>query len=232
MKMQIKSLKFWGRFLLEYLGLTVGSAVVLMLLNCGGFWRKGETAALFELFPYYLMLVGVLLTGVISISFFQVYFPALLSMNVTRKSIVRGLLLMLVGNAACQMILSALVWYVGDGDISRSGRILLPWIAGMFLVLTALFLMLGAVLIRWGKVGVIITGIVYMALGACVGILVAVSSKDLFGARWKLFVNYFGDKLASSEVFYHLFPIALGLLIYAGAGFFVRVVTKKTQVRG
>ena len=229
--MQIKSIKFWGRILLEYLGLVAGSSLILMLLKAGGFWQKGETGAFVELYPYYLYIVGMILTGVISISFFQVYVPVLLSMNVTRKSIVRGIFFTIGGNAVCMLALMAIVWSISSGDIAKGGRELLPWMAGILFAITALFLMLGAVLIRWGKVGMLITAFIYVVLGAGVGLLFAMSSKDLFGIRLGNFLDFSGWGLASLKTFFVLFPIAAGLLMYLGAGIFVRIVTRKTEVR-
>lgn len=229
--MQIKNMKFWGRILLEYWGLIAGCSLILMLMQAGRSWHKGVTGVFIELYPYYLFLVGVILTGIISISFFQVYFPLLLSMNATRKSIVRGIFFTIGGNAVCMLALMAIVWFISSGDIAQGGRELLPWMAGILFAITALFLMLGAVLIRWGKVGVIITAFIYMALGAGVGILFALSSKDLFGIRLKHFLNFSGWRLASSKAFCVLFPIAAGLLVYLAAGIFVRIVTRKTEVR-
>ena len=96
-----RNVKFWGKNTLGSLGISLaGAAAVLLFLVAAGTdysGQEGLLSYLTQLFPYYLFVAGVFVNSILAISYFQVYFSVLLSMNVTRKEITLGILGSLTG---------------------------------------------------------------------------------------------------------------------------------------
>ncbi|MDO4305485.1 MAG: hypothetical protein Q4C77_01510 [Eubacteriales bacterium] len=224
MNMTMRSVKFWGRLCMECLGLSLGAALVWLLFVGAGsgelFGTAGEIlAGVLSLYPYYLLIVGAVLTAVMGMTYFQVYFPVVLSMNATRKSIARGIVGCMAGLVVGLLLISSAVWRLVPGEISSSGWGLMPLFTGILFLIAALGLLLGAVAARWGKVGMIMAGIMCALVGAGAGMTVALSDKGIIE-----FVTSIADgdfKLLA----------AAGVVLYLAAGVFVSRSLRKLEVR-
>jgi len=191
-----------------------------MLFFAGGsihFWKSFETVCI--LYPFYLMMVGVFYLMIGEVSYFRSYLPMLISMNATRRRAVlgiifhQGILLLLL------LVLSAFIWMVPGGTGAETAE-LLPVIAGGMLLTGALGIVIGAVSVRWGKIGSLITVIFCMVTGGLCGAGVAFFGKEKAGELVKA--------LLDSSIWWLL---VLGMVSYILAGIFALVITRKIEVR-
>lgn len=224
MNMTMKSIGFWGRLCMECLGLSAGGALVWLLFMRAGsgtlFRTEGEgLAGGFALYPYYLIMVGAVLAAVMGMSYFQVYLPVVLSMNATRKSIARGIVGCMTGIVVCVLLISLVVWYLVPGDISASGRRLLPLFTGALFLIAALGLLFGTVALRWGRIGTILAAIMCALAGAGAGMTVGLSEKGIMEFVMDAAKGEF--KLAAVG----------GVILYAAVGIFVSRSLRKVEVR-
>lgn len=91
--MTSKSLKYWSKMWLETVGLSLGVALVIVVLQLGGSIDFSESVkevvvAQLAMFPYYLFTVAAFVIALTCVGYFQVYFSTLVSMNADRKSVV------------------------------------------------------------------------------------------------------------------------------------------------
>lgn len=227
--MRKRNIRFWLGNCLEVLGTAAGGALVwFLVISAGTVEYTGNIGKALlqelEVYPYYLLITGTLILSIIGINYFQVYFSILLSMSVTRKRIVRGILISTAGSVLGILSAAGLIWKLVPGDISASGWSLMPLFTGALFLAAAFFLVLGMVLYRWGKYGVIILTIVYMLIGAAAGMAFAFSGsgfvKDkVINTILSLTKNGFG-------------PAAFaGMAVYLAAGLFIVKAASKMEVR-
>lgn len=223
---------FWVKNTLEVMGLTIGAAVVLMVFF--GIGKIGPekglelVQVLLGLFPWYLLIVGMFISFMLCMSYYQVYFPVLLSMNGTRKSIMKGICGSIAGMMFGILILAGIIWCLVPGDVSQSGRMLLPLIAGCYFVGNAFFLILGAVIVRWGKVGTFLLVVLLFLTGLLAGIFTAMF-KDTNTAMTT--GTAVASWLSSGNEFAGLLVVGAGLLLYGAAGILAFVLMKNREVR-
>ena len=225
-----KSVRFWGSNVLEGIGITAGAAAILLLFfGMGGMRGAGDMTDLLlaaaGLYPWYLLIVGVFISLILSVGYFQTYYSVLLSMNVTRKAIVRGIFLCMAATMAGILLLAGLIWYLIPGDISEDARVMLPQIAGGYLILGSIFLVLGAVVLRFGKIGTLIMAAVLMLTGMLAGIFAALSGRGIVAQlmeRLQKLVNTGNSSLAM---------ILAGVLLYLASGALAALLTRKQEVR-
>lgn len=224
-----KILKFWCGNCLEVLGISAGGALIwFLVISAGTVEYTGNIGEALleemEVYPYYLFITGTLIMAMIGINYFQIYFSILLSMSVTRKYIVRGIL----GSTALSVLgilaIAGLIWKLVPGDISASGWTLMPLFAGALFTAAAFFLILGVVLCRWGKYGVIVLTIVYMLIGACAGMAFALSG---FGFITDTVLTAF---LPLTKGRFELAALA-GVVVYLAAWLLIVKATSKMEVR-
>lgn len=223
------SFRFWGRTCLENIGMAAGLALALLLFRELGSSVYAENAGsavqmAAAQFPYLLGGTGVILVMMTVMGCFQTYFSLLISMNVTRASAIRGIWLNQAGTILGILALMALIWKLTPGEISSSGLAMLPFFAVVFLVAAAVCIALGIVLIRWGKIGMIIAVFVFMVIGGFGGALVAMSGKESFMEM--IYVSR--ERLAGI----HYWPILVGsMIVYMASGAFALIMTRKAEVR-
>ena len=131
MEVLLRNVKFWGKNTLEILGISVaGAAAMLLFLGVAGTDYSGQEGVfsyMAQLYPYYLYIAGMFLNVILAVTYFQVYFSVLLTMNVTRKTIVAGIFGSLAGNILGIMALIQLIWRLFPGEISSDGlRLFFP----------------------------------------------------------------------------------------------------------
>ena len=220
MKRGLKGLRFWGRFWFESMGMVLGISLFLPLLNQGlgsgaGGW-KGWLAEIARQYPYYLMIAGLFTLLMLGISYFQVYFPILVTMNQVRKRAVAGMwvsiLTIVLGiTGGC-----GLIWSIFAPE---NIRIIAPLI-GAFLITAAISVMAGAITLRWGKIGTFLFVGLAMLIGMGLGIIFA-AGDELGLGQWS--VSEIGERFG--------FLFFAGMIGYLLAGIFALCVTRKAEVR-
>lgn len=223
--MKIRSLKFWGRLCAESLGIAIGISLVwLLFMGASSSEYPGDIgralAELLPLYSYYLLMTGALVLIIMGITYFQVYFPVVLSMNATRKSIAVGILGCMLGIVAGVLLIAAGIWRLIPGEISASGWKLMPLFTGALLIMAAGGLFLGAVVGRWGKVGLIMAAVLFGLIGGGAGMSVALFDKNVILKLVQKFMN----------MEFHLFAAA-GIILFAAVSIFVLRATRKMEVR-
>ena len=224
-----RSLQFWGKSCMEGLGISLaGGAILLLLMAFGqGFYESADNISfLFSLSPYYILVSGGFFILALTVGYFQIYFPVLLTMNSTRKHTTRGIILCETGIIAGLMLLCALIWTVIPGDISRSGMTVLPLLCGSLLMVASFGTILGAVIARWGKIGTLIFIGFMLLIGGIGGMLAA-----LLCFTNVEFLRHFSRISGQMEIWLIWVILAVGIIFYAAAGIISSVITKKAETR-
>lgn len=222
------SLNFWGKNCLESIGISLaGAALLFLFFGMGrGIYKAGDGVEILALVPYYIFLAGGFCGLMLVVGYFQLYFPILISMNVTRKKIVGGILLCQIVMLAVLVGISGLIWRLIPGDISSGGLRILPMLIGILLLAAAFCIALGAVIVRWGKIGTVIFAALAALIGAAAGMSVAMlagSDSDF----WMEIVKLSG----TAEGGFVRIILAAGILFYAAAAIFSAVITRKVEAR-
>lgn len=223
--MKMKSLKFWVRLCAESLGIAIGISLFWLIFvgfGSGGYWGNIGYAfsELLPLYSYYLLISGALVLMIMGITYFQVYFPVVLSMNATRRSVAAGILGCMLGIAAGVLVIAAGIWCLVPGDISSSGWKLMPLFTGALLIIAAIGLLLGIAVGRWGKGGIIMAAVLFGLIGAGAGMSVALFDKNVI---MKLIQNFM-------DMDFHLFT-AVGIILFAAVSILVLKAVRKMEVR-
>lgn len=176
MGMKIRNLKFWGRLCGESLGLLLaGTIVCFLFVYVGGKEHMGEIGEMFSvslaLLAYYVLIVGSFMLLIMSISYFQVYFPLVITMNVLRKNAAIGLTGCILGTVAGILGICALIWRLTPGEIAEGGWALMPVFAGGLLLIAAFGLFMGMAVVRWRKAGIVMMSVIFGLFGAGVAIV-------------------------------------------------------------
>ena len=224
-----RTLSFWGKSCMEGLGVSLAvGAVLLVLVAFGqGFYESTYNIPfLLSLSPYYVLFSGGFCVLTMTIGYFQVYFPVLLSMNATRKHITLGIFLFETGIIAALILLCALIWIVVPGDISQSGMKALPLLCGILLTGAAFGTILGAVITRWGKIGVLIFIVFMFVTGGIGGALAA-----LLCFTNTEFLQRFSQITGNLALHFIWITLAVGIVLYAASGLISYLITKKAEAR-
>lgn len=212
------NIRFWGREILGYLGITLVSAAVLWMIYAGaGSNRLSDVAVM----PYYLFIVGAFVIIMEICSYFQLYFSLLLSMSVSRKSVMGGFM---IGTAVMILGLTAVagvLWYLFPGDISEGGKILLPFIAGGLLAVAAVTIFINTIGIKWGKRGIVSFFILLICIigGGIVGALYG-------GVKLSMIMVAVSDLVGLRAV-----VLGTGILLFVISGAVAAAVMRKYEVR-
>ncbi len=218
MNMWRRSLKYWGKYWLQLMGINLGAGFVLILFlsisNPSMYHEK--LIGFLSLYPYYVMLTAGFTMMLTTISFFQVYYPMLVSLGSTRKSAVLGMLAATAGTVIAILAGSALIWGIlGNNDIAKAGISLLPLFGGILFLISAVYLIMGIVKMKWGKIGMIFT------IGGCA----------IGGGIFGMLIAKGGSAMIV-EVNFQTIPILLiGLTVYCLVGVVTMLTVKKIEVR-
>lgn len=96
------------------------------------------------------------------ISTFQTEIPRLVSMNVTRKAAVWGLTAGHAATALMHMLLGILIWCIFDIGEAEMVVFIASLITSVMLGFGGFGMLLGASVLRWGKIGTIIMAAAFM----------------------------------------------------------------------
>lgn len=211
----LRDFRYWGKKGLQEIGIILLTLAVLFAL----YWMKSRTEMEFrDFFAVSLFAAAAFCSCFLTMSCFQTYFPLLLSMNATRRSLVRGVWISGIGvtvviAAACGVIQHSFFWMVMSG--------------GALMIMKALFLMLGATVMRWGRVKWV-TFLIFCAScmlgGMAAGITVAIMDEDLTTLllRGAAALNKAGNQWK---------VLAISMVVYTLAGICAYGVIRKSEVR-
>lgn len=211
------NLKFWSKFVLEGLGIAAGLALVFLVFQ---FFRL-DTASFGELaslYPFYLFIIGAFTVMLMVSGCFQTMFSVLMSMNVTRKALVTG---MLLSEAAMILIINLAafgIWQLFSSDIAEGGMKILPLMLGAMFAVSSIATVIGAAGLKWGKLGVVLSMGLYVILGAGLGFTFAVT-----GGNGSLMEVMAGLELEWAS--------AVGVVLFLISGVFVYMSARKMEVR-
>ncbi|MEY8427205.1 hypothetical protein AALA00_05665 [Lachnospiraceae bacterium 46-15] len=219
------SVKYWGRMWLEYTGVSMGIALALMVFLAGGRviypgdGINGTLQTICVLYPTYLVLSGIFILTIGTVSAFQTYLPILLSLNATRRGSVWGIL---GYNAGCVLAITAVIalfWLMPLSEVENVSELLLL-ILGILLMFGGVGVLMGAVVGRFGKKGMIISAIFCTVLGGGFGGMVAVTAKKPGSIFMELLMN-----------FQPLWVLILGAGVYVLAGTAAMMLIRKMEAR-
>ncbi len=219
-----KKVKYWGKLLLQYIGISLASAMGLMILFGGGnVALTGNGREILQtvcvLYPAYVILVSIFLMVVGTISQFQSYVPVLLSLNATRRGVTAGIFLSTGGLVLAIAAVAGLFWLspasemenVAEGMAVTAGALLMFGAFGMFM---------GAVAARWGRKGIIVTTIVAALMGGIFGAGVA-----LLGHQTVAEIQHFLMDRNTAWI------LVSGIVLYVLAGGAAMLALRKLEVR-
>lgn len=217
----MREIRFWGKNWLECIGVSAGVALIMQLLIGGGSAdSKGMAAMLImeaSLFPYYLFVGGAVVIPIVTISYFQVYFSVLLSMNSTRKAISRGILLTNAAVILVICIIAAIIWNCVPGGIAKSAIHLLPLLTGCLLIEGAVFTVLGFAFTKGSKAAKIILVAICMVIGGMLGASAALEN-NIPAMLLKLSFRF-------------SLVLGIGILLYLLTCIFMMTATRKMEVK-
>lgn len=226
--MRMRNLKFWGSNFLQSMGIALGMTLVMLLFYGMGQNMSAKTRLLVGLgvLPYYLFMSGAISIMMIIIGYFQMIFSVLISMNATRSSVNKGIFFSEAAVIVTITALGALIWKVMPGDIASDGIKILPLLCGILFAMTGAGMILGAIIMKWGKFGAIIATIVFLAIGGVGGAGFALTVSSDMVKAFQVLGNIFAD---GRTIVWTV--LAAGVIIYIISGIFTALVTRKMEVR-
>ena len=217
----MRSIKFWGRNVAESIVIAVGTGLLMNLflvvqMNSGFVSAFRDMLALY---PYYLMLAGGFTVMMYVMAAFSNCYSLLVSMNVTRKMTAAGS----VGSTGiltfCMILMMWAIWSLTPGEISEKSLLMMPLFAGILFAVVGIMLLVGVVIVKWGKIGAIIMIVIAAFGGGCIGAGISIMSEDIVATILKL-----------ANMDFRIVTV-VGAVIYAAAGAFVMIATRKMEVR-
>ena len=226
--MRMRNLKFWGRNFLESMGIVLGMTLMMLLFYGMGQNMSTKTRFLVGLavLPYYLFLSGAVSIMIIIIGYFQMIFSVLVSMNATRSSVNKGIFFSEAAVIVTITALGGLIWKAFPSDVASDGIKILPLLCGVLFAMTGAGMILGAIIMKWGKFGAIIATIVFLAIGGVGGAGFALTASSDMMKAFQVMGNTFADGCTIVWT-----VLAAGVIIYIISGIFTAFATKKMEVR-
>ncbi len=221
---------FWARFWLNGMGLAAACSAALWMFMALGMntWFSFDTGKLDTvvqsaafMFANYLMITGSVVVMMYTIALFQVYFSLFVSMNVTRKRAVGSILTYITLLIGGLLLLYLGILFLFLRDVKEIGLFLLPLYLALMAGGAAFCMAIGVVMIRWGKLGVLLLILLCALGGAAAGALFAMNGGEIFE---QIVVNRAGD--------FEFRPVAeVCILLYLAAGIFAFAALRKAEVR-
>lgn len=222
----MNQVKYWGKHYLENLSIIFMVAVFLMLFLAVGEVEvsEGINYLILEslgLLPYYLCFAASFSVLMVGVGYFQSYFPVLVSMNVTRKSVINGIMVCLLCVIITILLISAVIWrFVPINGIELNMQVLMLF-GGIQFLAASFSLFCGYVIARWKKIGTIVIICVSLLVGGSVG-----ASVSIFGN-----VGMVELLMDLVQKFQFTWILVLGIVVYIMVGIFIRISTSKLEIR-
>ena len=224
-KHRLRILKYWGIRIFEFVGYSIAFAMVVMAFMLFTNTNVMLDAATFGLlFPIYLLITGAVMIMAFGISMFQTYFPILVSLNVSRKRAAGSIILVEGVSTFILILLAAAVWGAAAKKSGEDTMELLTLFSGIFFIIVAVGILFSVVIIRWGKIGVILLIVTFAAAGGVVGAFMAMKGGDVFLHMQRYLIEDVAGK--------NFLPVLYaGIFSYVAAGALAVFATKKAEIK-
>lgn len=220
MDMIKRSIRYWGISCLQCIGIAMLAALVLLAFVAMG--KEGMADGipfLIYIYPYYLLLSGSIILVMVIISYMQFYLSVLVSMGVTRKAAIGGILISPAVVTLGIVLIMDILWHLVPGESEGMEQTLLPVMAAGMLFACAATLLLGTLCLRWGKKGIIAT--LLLVAFAVAGVIAVSMQAD--GQKVYSWIQSVSDHTGML--------VMASLLVYLAAGAFMAVVNRQYEVR-
>ena len=201
-------------------GLTLLSSLFMTALSLlrGGMTELALTGIGMYCIPY-LFFAGLFCMSFSLLSCFQVYASAILAMGCTRRRFLLEVLAVALTEALALVGVSALLGRLGKGAVQASA---LAGMLGVILIVMAAFLLLGAMIVVFGRKGIFVMMLLYMVIGAIFGAAAGMGT-DLDSITMQDMLNN------AAHIWNRLLPAGCVLFCLCGAS--VWLVLRRYEVR-
>ena len=173
-----RNLRFWTRYTWEGMQVVVLVLAILLVLSAVGASRL-ELTALAATVPAYLLLAAGLTIIMLNYGTQVVYIPLLISMGETRRNLFLGYHFYRVLIIAVAVGLSALIWALVPGEISRLGLSNIPAILALLVTSASLGSIMGTIYFKWKWAATILLVVVFGICGGIGGFSIAGGGEDV-----------------------------------------------------
>ena len=173
-----RNLRFWTRYTWEGMQTVLIVLAVLLVLSAIGASRL-ELTTLAATVPAYLLLAAGLTTILLNYGTQVVYIPLLISMGETRRNLFLGYPFYRALIIAVAVGLSALIWALVPGEISRLGLSNIPAILALLVTSASLGSIMGTIYFKWRWAATILLVVVFGACGGVGGFSIAGGGEDV-----------------------------------------------------
>lgn len=173
-----RNLRFWTRYTWEGMQMVLIVLVIFLVLSAIGASRL-ELATLAATAPAYLLLAAALTVVMLNYGTQAVYIPLLISMGETRRNIFLGYHYYRALITVIAIGVSALIWALVPGEISRLGLRNIPSILAILIISSALGSIMGTIYFKWKWAATILLLVVFGACGGIGGFSIAGGSEDV-----------------------------------------------------
>ena len=173
-----RNLRFWTRYTWEGMQTVLIVLAVLLVLSAIGASRL-ELTTLAATVPAYLLLAAGLTTILLNYGTQVVYIPLLISMGETRRNLFLGYHFYRALIIAVAVGLSALIWALVPGEISRLGLSNIPAILALLVASASLGSILGTIYFKWKWAATILLVVVFGICGGIGGFSIAGGGEDV-----------------------------------------------------
>ena len=173
-----RNLRFWTRYTWEGMQTVLIVLAVLLVLSAIGASHL-ELTTLAATVPAYLLLAAGLTTILLNYGTQVVYIPLLISMGETRRNLFLGYHFYRVLIIAVAVGLSALIWALVPGEISRLGLSNIPAILALLVTSASLGSIMGTIYFKWKWAATILLVVVFGICGGIGGFSIAGGGEDV-----------------------------------------------------
>ena len=173
-----RNLRFWTRYTWEGMQMVLIVLAILLVFSAIGASRL-ELTTLTATAPAYLLLAAALTVVMLNYGTQAVYIPLLISMGETRRNIFLGYHYYRVLIIAIAIGISALIWALVPGDISRLGLRNIPSILAILIISSALGSIMGTIYFKWKWAATILLLVVFGCAGGVGGFSIAGGGEDV-----------------------------------------------------
>ena len=173
-----RNLRFWTRYTWEGMQTVLIVLAVLLVLSAIGASRL-ELTTLAATVPAYLLLAAGLTTILLNYGTQVVYIPLLISMGETRRNLFLGYHFYRVLIIAVAVGLSALIWALVPGELSRLGLSNIPAILALLVTSASLGSIMGTIYFKWKWAATILLVVVFGICGGIGGFSIAGGGEDV-----------------------------------------------------
>ena len=173
-----RNLRFWTRYTWEGMQVVLIVLAIFLVLSAIGASRL-ELTTLAATVPAYLLLAAGLTTIMLNYGTQVVYIPLLISMGETRRNLFLGYHFYRVLIIAVAVGLSALIWALVPGEISRLGLSNIPAILALLVTSASLGSIMGTIYFKWRWAATVLLVVVFGMFGGVGGFSVAGGGEDV-----------------------------------------------------